>query len=142
MAAVVSRVVLGVCAALAVVGGAALVVMALVYFGADQYVPELQFGGWGILAGMCALAIYAGGVFRAHVIARIALGLALAGAALPVSMSIASLGSLMADPGGPRGNLRDGIWGFIWLLAGAYVGWRTATGQWPVAQQPLSEEER
>lgn len=143
MTAVVSRVVLGVCAVLAVVGGAALVVMVVVYFGADQYVPELtEFGGWGIIAGMCALAVYAGGAFRAHLGLRIGAGLGLAGVAYMVSMIIAFLVSLTADPGGQRGNLEDGTAGFIWLLAGVYFAWRATTGQWPVAQQPVSEEER
>ncbi|TMR03759.1 hypothetical protein ETD86_53790 [Nonomuraea turkmeniaca] len=134
MAAVVSRVVLGICAALAVVGGAALVVMVVVYFGADQYVPELQVGGWGTLAGMCGLGVYVGGAFRAHLVARIGLGLGLAGAGYVASTIVASLVSLMADRGGPRGTLEDGTIGFIWVLAGAFLAWRAATGRWPVEQ--------
>jgi hypothetical protein len=142
MASVVSRVVLGVCAALAVVGGAVLVVMVVVYFGANRYVPELGVGAWGIVAGICALGIYVGGAFRASFIARVGAGLGLAAAALPVTWFIATLVSLLADRGGSRGTLEEGAAGFVWFVAGAYLVWRAATGRWPVEQKPLSEEER
>jgi hypothetical protein len=142
LAVVMSRVMLGVFAALAVVGGGMLVVMVVVYFGASEYVPELtEFGGWGILAGMCALAVYAGGAFQAPLALRIGAGLGLAGAAYIVSALIASLVSLTADRGGPRGNLEDGTAGFIWLVAGAYFIWRIVAARWPVAQLPSSGEE-
>jgi len=143
MAAVVSRVVLGICAALAVVGGAMLVVMVVVYFGASEYLPELsEFGGWGTIAGMCGLAVYVGGAFRANLTMRVGAGLGLASAGYAVSMIIADLVSLLADRGGPRGNLEDGTLGFIWLLAGAYFAWRAASGRWPVRQRPGDGDER
>ncbi|BBJ37656.1 hypothetical protein SSPO_003740 [Streptomyces antimycoticus] len=141
MAAVVSRWVLGVCAVLAVVGGAAMVVGGFVYFNADEYVPEYtEYGGWGTVAGTCALAIYVGGAMCTHLLMRIGTGMVLAGAAWPVSTSIASLISLQADRGGPRGTLEDSALGFIWLLAGAYFTWRVAADRWPVTQHPLNED--
>ncbi|MGP4019895.1 hypothetical protein [Saccharopolyspora sp. 5N708] len=143
MAALVGRVVLGVLAALAVIGGAMLVVMVVVYFGASEYLSELnEFGGWGILAGMLALGVYVAGAFRAPLLMRIGAGLGLAGAGYAATMIVAYLVSLTADRGGPRGNLEDGTAGFIWLLAGAYFVWCLVKGRWPVEQRELSAQER
>ncbi|MCI2423003.1 hypothetical protein MOQ72_36865 [Saccharopolyspora sp. K220] len=143
MDSVAGRVVLWVLAALAVIGGGMLVAMVVVYFGADEYVPELnEFGGWGILAGMCGLGVYVAGAFRGPLLMRIGAGLGLAGVGYAVSMIVAFLVSLTADRGGPRGNLEDGTAGFIWLLAGAYFAWQLASRRWPVAQQEPTTADR
>ncbi|GAB3461940.1 hypothetical protein GCM10027570_48020 [Streptomonospora sediminis] len=136
MAAVASRVVLGVCSAFSVAGGAALVAMVIRYFGANDYVPVLtDFGWWGILAGMCAFAVYVGGAFRANLLLRVGAGLGLAGGAYAVSAVIAFIVSFLGDPGGERGNLADGTTGFLWLAAGAYFLWQSVSGRWPVSGQ-------
>lgn len=138
MTALVSRVVLGLCAAFAIAGNAALVSMVILYFRDNQYVPELnEFGGWGVLVGACALAIYTGGAFRANLRIRVGAGLSAAAVAYLASTIIAFFVSLTADPGGQRGTLEDGTPGFIWLLASAYFAWEAVTARWwPVAQQP------
>jgi hypothetical protein len=136
----VSRLLLAICAAPAVVGGAALVVMVIVYFGADRYVPEFQVGGYGILTGMVGLGVYVGGMVRAHLVLRILAGIGAALASSLVTVVVASLVSLTADPGGPRGNLEEGTAGAVWLLVGAYLGWRAAAGRWPArAHGPTGE---
>ncbi|MEQ7006524.1 hypothetical protein ABN028_09985 [Actinopolymorpha sp. B17G11] len=141
----VSRVLLGICAATAVVGGAALVVMVIVYFAANTYVPELQEGGYGILAGILGFGIYVGGAFRGHIVARIAAGIGLALASSLLTVIVAYLISLTVDPGGERGNLEEGTAGAIWLLMGAYFAWRVFTCRWPVRQKrvaaPSGEDE-
>jgi hypothetical protein len=140
VARVVSRLVLGICAATAVVGGAGLVVMVIVYFFASTYVPEFQVGGYGILVGMVGLAIYVGGAFGAHIVGRIAAGIGLALAAAVATVIIATLVSLTADPGGPRGNLEEGTAGGVWFLVGGYLAWRAASGRWPVRQKQDHDE--
>lgn len=135
LTAQVSRLLLGICAAVAVIGGGLLVVQVVVYFAASQYVPELEVGGYGTLVGAVGLAIYAGGAFRAHVAARIAAGIGLAFFGYAGSVVIAGIISLTADRGGPRGNLEDGTLGAIWLLAGVFFAWRTAMGGWPVSRR-------
>jgi hypothetical protein len=143
MGAVVGRVVLGILAALAVVGGGMLVVMVVVYFAASEYLWMLrEFGGWGNLAGMLALAVYVAGAFHAPLLMRIGAGLGLAGAGYFATTLVAYLVSLTADRGGPRGNLEAGAAGFIWLLAGAFFAWCLASRRWPVAQQELSTQQR
>ncbi|CAM00831.1 hypothetical protein A8924_1908 [Saccharopolyspora erythraea NRRL 2338] len=137
MSVAVSRVVLGVLSALTIIGGAALVVMVVVYFGTSEYVPELtEFGGWGTITGMFALALYVAGAFHGPLPGRIGAGIGLAGAGYFASTIIAALVSLPAHRGGPQGNLEDGTLGFLWLVAGAFFAWRAATGRWPV--EPLS----
>ncbi|WP_433260731.1 hypothetical protein ACQPZF_24905 [Actinosynnema sp. CS-041913] len=136
MATVVSRVALGVCAVLAIVGGALLTLMVVLYFTADEYVPALnEIGGWGILAGMCGLAIYVAGVIRANIALRVGAGLGLAGVAFVVSMIIAVVVSLAGDRGGERGTLEDGTAGFVWLLAGVFFARTAAAGRWPVVRK-------
>ncbi|RKT54286.1 hypothetical protein [Saccharothrix australiensis] len=136
MAAVVGRVVLVVCGVLAVVGGAMLTLMVVLYFGADDYVPELnEIGGWGIIAGMCGLAIHVAGVVRAHVVLRVVAGVGAAVAGIVAATVVATVVSLAGDRGGERGTLEDGANGFLWLLAGAYFVWRAATGRWPARRK-------
>ena len=133
MAAVVGRIVLGVCALVAVVSGAALVVKGVVYFGADEYLSELEAFQDGLFAGVAGLGIYVGGAFRAHVAARIAAGVGAAFGGFVASVVVAAVVSLAADRGGPRGNLEDAAVGFIWFLAGAYFAWCVVTRRWPVS---------
>ncbi|MGA8117560.1 MAG: hypothetical protein WCA46_28315 [Actinocatenispora sp.] len=135
MAVMTGRVVLAVCAVLAMVGGAALTVMAIVYFAGDQYLDQLNDGGDGILAGLVGLLVYVAGAFRAHIAARIAAGIGAAIGALIATSVISFVLSLAADRGGPQGNLQDGISGAIWLLVGGFFVWRLITRRWPVAQQ-------
>jgi hypothetical protein len=131
----ISRLLLGICAAAAIVGGGALVVMVIAYFAADTYLHQLQQGGNGILAGMLGLAIYVGGAFRAHLVGRIATGIGVALASALLTVALASLVSLLGDPGGERGNLEDGTAGGIWFLMGAYFVWQLSTRRWPVSQK-------
>lgn len=136
-----AKVLLGTCGVLAVIGGALLVVQVVMYFAADRYVPELgEVGGWGTLAGAVGLGIYIYGMFRANVVARIGAGLGFAGAGYLVTMIVASVVSLAADPGGQRGNLEEGAMGAIWLLAGGYFVLCAAMRIWPVRQQRDANE--
>ncbi|UJW35761.1 hypothetical protein L3Q67_19375 [Saccharothrix sp. AJ9571] len=135
MAEKVGRVALGVLSVLAVLGGGALVVMVIVYFGASEYVPELnEIGGWGMLAGPVALAVYTAGAFEAPLVARVSAGIGLMLGTFAASTLVAHLVSLTADRGGPRGNLEDGTLGFLWFLAGAFFLWRLALRRWPVSE--------
>ncbi|MQA03452.1 MAG: hypothetical protein GEV07_12250 [Streptosporangiales bacterium] len=132
MGTVVSRVLLAICAVCAVAGGAALVAQVVVYFGADQYMPEFQVGGYGFLIGVVGLGLYVGGAVRLHVVARIAVGVLVALMSYIATFVIAFLVSLAAHPGGPRGNLEDGTIGAIWVLVGGFLAVRAAMRGWPV----------
>lgn len=133
MGVTIGRVVLGICAVLAVLGGMAHVAMIVVRFGADEFVPELNEIGWfGALAGMCALAIFVGGAFRANLALRIVVALVLAVFTSTVFGIIATIISMMGDRGGERGTLEDGAVGSQWLLVAAFVLWRVVAGRWPV----------
>ncbi|HUQ55117.1 hypothetical protein [Lentzea sp.] len=130
----VARVALGLFGVLAVIGGAMLTAMVVNYFWGSGYVPELdEIGGWGTLAGAVALGIYVGGVVKAHPGYRV-LGGVLAGVVgFGVTSNIATLVSLTAGRGGPRGNLEDGSLGFIWMVAGVFFVWVALKGRWPVS---------
>ncbi|MBN6033631.1 hypothetical protein [Amycolatopsis sp. 195334CR] len=142
------RVVLGVLSAIAVLGGGALVVMVIVYFGlfgASEYRPELtEFGGWAIIAGPLALAVYTAGALDAPPAIRVSAAIGLMFAAFFATLLISYVVSLTADRGGPRGNLEDGTAGLLWLLAGAYFLWRLAARRWPVSDpsRPAARSDR
>jgi hypothetical protein len=129
--AVAGRVVLGLCALLSVIGGGALVVLAVVYFTADNYLAGLNDVGDGILAGALGLAVYTAGAVRVHLVVRVLGGLAAAFIAYLGSMMVATVVSMVADPGGPRGNLEAGVAGGLWLLAGAFFAWQAVSRRWP-----------
>jgi hypothetical protein len=130
---VVAKVALGLFAALAIIGGAMLTVMVAIYFGANEYVPELNhIGGWGILAGAVALGVYVGGVIPAHPAVRALIGVVAGFLGLGVTSIVATVVSLTAHRGGPRGNLEDGSHGFIWMVAGLFFVWALAKSRWPV----------
>lgn len=136
MVTVVSRVMLGICSAIAMVGGALLVVKAAVYFGADHYLSALAGIVDLLFAGVAALGLYAGGAIRTNVAARIAAGVGIAFAGFVVSSIAAAVLSLVAHRGGPQGNLEDGILGFIWFVACAFFVWSLATRRWPAVRRP------
>ncbi|AXB44460.1 hypothetical protein [Amycolatopsis albispora] len=134
MATKLGRVALGVLSVAAVLGGGALVVMVVVYFGASEYLPELtEFGGWAIIAGPLALGVYTAGALDASPATRAATAVGLVFAAFFATELISYAVSLTADRGGPRGNLETGTAGAIWLLAGAFFLWRLAVRRWPVS---------
>jgi hypothetical protein len=129
-----SRVILAVLSALAVIGGAMMTLMIILYFGpTDEYVSALnEWGGWGIWAGAAALGVFVGGAVRAHLGVRILVGFVVGIVGFIASLVIGFLFSFIGDPGGERGTLADGIPGFLWLVAGGYLGWRALTGRsWP-----------
>jgi hypothetical protein len=134
LAAVLGRIVLGICAIIAVVSGLALVVKGVVYFGSDEYLSELEAVQDGLFAGVLGLGIYIGGAFRAHIAARVAAGVGAAFGGFVASIVAAAIVSLAADRGGPRGNLEDAAVGFIWFLAGAYFAWCVVARRWPARQ--------
>ena len=129
----VARVALGLFAVLAIIGGAMLTAMVAIYFWGDEYVPELNhIGGWGILAGAVALGVYVGGVIPAHPAVRVLVGAIAGFLGLGVTSIAATLVSLTAHRGGPRGTLEDGSLGFIWMVAGLIFVWVLAKSRWPV----------
>jgi hypothetical protein len=128
---VAGRVVLAVCAVLSVVGGGALVVLGVVYFTADQYLASLNDVGDGILAGAVGLGLYTGGALRVHPAVRVVAGIGATLVGYLASMIFASVVSMFADPGGPRGNLEAAAAGLVWLLAGAFFGWQAVSRRWP-----------
>lgn len=139
----VSRVILAVLSALAVIGGAMMTLMIILYFGpADEYVSELyEWGGWGLFAGAAALGVYVGGKVPAHLVIRILVGVPVGLGGLVASLVIGSVLSLVGDPGGERGTLADCIPGFLWLVVGAYVGWRALTDRsWPTSRTKWGNE--
>lgn len=136
MAVVISRVVLGVLAALAVIGGAMLAIMVIAYFSpVDEYLWILnEVGGWSYWASFFAIWVYVAGAFRAHIALRIAAGFFAALGAMGVAVVFASVISLLGDPGGERGTLQDGVPGFIWLILGLLFGWLILSRRWPYPQ--------
>jgi hypothetical protein len=129
---VVGRVVLAACALLAVAGGVALTVMVVVYFGGDEYLDQVDHLGENLLlAGPVGLAVYVAGAVRAHPVLRALAGVGAALVGFVGSTIAATIVSLAADPGGPRGNLETGVLGIIWLLAGAFFGWQAVWRRWP-----------
>src|SRR5215472_13134167 len=104
---VASRVILTLCAILTLIGGVALTVMVIVYFAGDQYLDNLDHLGENLLlAGPVGLAVYVAGALRAHPALRAVAGVGAAIGAFIATTVMATVVSLVADPGGPRGNLQ------------------------------------
>jgi hypothetical protein len=135
---IVGRVVLGICAGIGIAGGAAMVLKAVIYFGADRYPDELTDYQNLLFGGLIALAIFVAGAFRAHLVVRVVAGIGAAFAAFIGSQVVASIGSQVADRGGPQGNLEDAIDGFLWLVACVFIIVVIAMRRWPVRQRHAS----
>ena len=108
---------------------------AVIYFSADRYAAELTDYMNLLFGALAAFAIFVVGAFRAPFVARLIVAIGGAVAMFVGSFIVAMIGATVADRGGPRGNLEDGINGGIWFVLTAVFLVAIATRRWPVQQK-------